>query len=509
MYIRRKKNKSGSSSVFIVDKSRGEYRVVKKFGVGRTEEELELLEQRANQYLLEAKGLAQSLFEKTPDIPTDNFVMHLSNEQLRSIGPELIYGRLYDKVGFGRLQNELFRHLVVSHLFSPNSKMKSVEYLQRFIGKNHGIHSIYRFLDNVSGGIKEKTVIGKDIKKVIEDITLACFQKAHNGKITPVFSHLLPLCFEADEGKELRKMAIPKKNKHDIPQLYLCLLTDSDCNPVGYELFDENALQDNSFIHAIRHLNKRCGLTHSVVVADAALFTKSLEGEHCETISGTDLKNEPEDIRQHILNLALQDDEMAEIAKDGGYRLIVSKSSELADIDRLKRERGLKRLQQKIKLGRLTYRHINNRGFNKYLKLKGKTKVVIDMDKCRLDATWDGITGYLTNSSLRPEEVIENHNHYNFIKQAFRMYKSDLLIRPVCHGLQNRIEALICICFTAFTIRMELKKILKTAGSTISLKQAQEITSTLYSLARYKESKRYIQNIDKQQAVLFRMVVNS
>jgi len=513
MYIRRKKNKSGSSSVFIVDESRGEYRVIKKFGVGRTEEELDLLEQRAAKYLLEVKGLAQSLFEKTPDIPAGNFVSHLSNEQLRLIGPELVFGRLYDKIGFGRLQNEMFRHLVVAHLFMPGSKVKSLDYLQRFIGKNHGILSIYRFLDHLCFGKTEKhTAAGKDFKRETEKIALKHTRKVVNVQMKPIFCNLIPLQFEVGEKKELKGTAVSRKSKHQIPRLCLCLLTATNGIPVGYELFEENALSDNSFTNSIRHLSERFNLSRPIVIADDALFSKNvinaLEEAQYEYIRKADPKSETEDIRQQIINLSLKDDEIAEISKDGECRLILSKSSEYTALDRLKRKRGIQRLHLKIKSGLLTCDNINNRGYNKYLKLKGK-KVIINREKCSMDEAWDGITGYLTNSSLRPVEIIEHYNHFRFNKQSFRMNKSDLLIRPVYNGLQNRIEALTCICFTAATILLELDRQLKLSGSAIQLKKAQEITNTLYRLAHSKEREKHVRNMEKQQEELCRMIENS
>ncbi|MDR0614308.1 MAG: hypothetical protein LBG45_12765 [Dysgonamonadaceae bacterium] len=46
--------------------------------------------------------------------------------------------------------------------------------------------------------------------------------------------------------------------------------------------------------------------------------------------------------------------------------------------DRHNREKGLKRIEKRIKSGKLTKENINNRGYNKYLKLEGEINVSID-----------------------------------------------------------------------------------------------------------------------------------
>ena len=55
MLIRRKPNKSGTTSVQVVDKSRGCYRVIKSFGTGRTEAELLSLERKARVTTIEVQ----------------------------------------------------------------------------------------------------------------------------------------------------------------------------------------------------------------------------------------------------------------------------------------------------------------------------------------------------------------------------------------------------------------------------------------------------------------------
>ena len=83
------------------------------------------------------------------------------------------------------------------------------------------------------------------------------------------------------------------------------------------------------------------------------------------------------------------------------------------------REKGLARLQKKVKSGRLTKQNINNRGYNKYLRLDGTVDVSIELSKFEADAAWDGIKGYVTNTKLTPEEVIDSYGNLWFIERAF------------------------------------------------------------------------------------------
>ena len=109
-----------------------------------------------------------------------------------------------------------------------------------------------------------------------------------------------------------------------------------------------------------------------------------------------------------------------------------------------------------MRSGKLSKEHINNRGYNKYLKLSGEVNITIDYEKYEADSVWDGLKGYVTNTSLSRKKVIENYSQLWQIEKAFRISKTDLRIRPIYHRLKNRIEAHICICFTAYTIYKEL-----------------------------------------------------
>ena len=97
MYVRRKPNKTGTVRVQVVSKHTGKYQVMRSFGVGRTEQELIRLEEHARQFIVEQAGFVGELFFDEDDVHLEDFLSTLNNTEIQVIGPELIFGRLYDK----------------------------------------------------------------------------------------------------------------------------------------------------------------------------------------------------------------------------------------------------------------------------------------------------------------------------------------------------------------------------------------------------------------------------
>ena len=114
--------------------------------------------------------------------------------------------------------------------------------------------------------------------------------------------------------------------------------------------------------------------------------------------------------------------------------------------------------------------------------------MTIDQDKIAEDARLDGLKGYVTNSKIRNKAVVENYRNLSFIERTFRMNKTDLAIRPIYHRLFNRIEAHVCICFTAYTVLLELERTLaKTADKKnkkpgITIYRAKFLAESLYNI---------------------------
>ena len=467
----------------------------------------------------------------------DGFVSSLNNTQVQVAGPELVFGTLYDRIGYGAIRNRMFRNIVICRLFNPGSKLKTVDYMERYLHVTYSVDQIYRFLDNlchrkeeeekdsdgrkpeIAAGESESTSPAKprpaDFKTLVEYIAYSYTKKMAGDGISVCFYDMTTLYFEAAEEDDLRKCGFSKDGKHSCPQIFLSLLVASGGNPIGYEIYEGNISEGHTMIPLIRKLASRFGFDKPIVVADAGLLSKAnieeLTKDGYQYILGARPKSESEKVKEQILSLGMKYGDVVEIEKGGGVRLVLSCTEKRARKDAHNRQRGLARLQKKMTGGRLTKQNINNRGYNKYLKMEGEVTISINMERYEADAAWDGIKGYLTNTTLEKGEVIANYSNLWFIERAFRMNKFDLAVRPIYHRLRNRIEGHICICFTAYTIMLELERILKAAKSEITIYRAQELVKNMYvityTLAKSKQTKRVYLGMDEEQSELCQLVV--
>jgi len=503
MFLRKLKNRSGSFSIQIISKSTGKYKVVKTIGSSNNEQDIQKLWFLGKQELERIKAQS-SLFISEKDLMIEQVFDSLKNANIRTVGPEIIFGKIYDSIGFNKIQEELFRHLVIARLAFPLSKLKTIEYLYRYQGVLLDIDAIYRFLDKLNNQLKQQA----------EQIAFAHTQKLLAGNITVVFYDMTTLYFEASDEDDLRKTGFSKDGKHQNPQIYLGLLVGLGGYAIGYDIFEGSIYEGHTLIPFLEKITVKFNLGKPIVVADAGLLSndniKALEEKNYEYIIGARLKNEPQKLKQKILSNSFEDGQMLTVNKGAHTRLIVAFANNRAIKDEHNRKRGLQRLEKQIKAGKLTKSNINNKGYNKYLKLQGDVSIEIDYEKFNNDKSWDGLKGYITNTKLTDRQVIENYKNLWHIEKAFRMSKTDLRIRPIYHRLKHRIEAHVCISFTAYCIYKELERVLHKDKSSISLKKATELTHNMYqitfTLPESKHTKSMLLKMDDDQAQLFQII---
>lgn len=77
-------------------------------------------------------------------------------KELSLVGPELLLGKLFNDIGFNAIKDELFRHLVLTRLCYPASKLKTVDYLFKYKGLSIDVESVYRYLDKLNNRQKQQ-----------------------------------------------------------------------------------------------------------------------------------------------------------------------------------------------------------------------------------------------------------------------------------------------------------------------------------------------------------------
>jgi len=264
--------------------------VLKTVGCGTHRHEIDHLKIVARQEI-ERLQSQSGLFKSEQDYLLEGVLSSLSNSSIRTVGPELIFGRIYDYIGFGGIQEELFRHLVISRLAFPLRKLKTTEYLYRYQGKNVSVDSIYRFLDRLSN----------TLKPVVEQIAFEHTLRTLNGSISVVFYDMTTLYFEASDEDDLRKMGFSKDGKHNNPQILIGLLVGLGGYAIGYDIFEGNTYEGHTLIPFLESIVKKFNLGKPVVIADSGLLTckniEALQGEEYEFIIGARLRNESEAIK--------------------------------------------------------------------------------------------------------------------------------------------------------------------------------------------------------------------
>jgi transposase len=295
------------------------------------------------------------------------------------------------------------------------------------------------------------------------------------------------LYFDAEDEDDLRKIGFSKDGKFQNPQIMLGLLVGSGGWPIGYDIFEGNTFEGKTLLPVIDQIAEQYNFGKPVVVADAAMLSRdnldALDKAKYPFVVAARIRNETIAMQKEILSRCsgLKNGQSVVIDHEKGRRLIVSYSDKRARKDAYNRKRGLSRLDKRV--GKMTKKHLNNRGYNKFLRLVGEVKVEIDEDKVIQAARWDGLKGYITNTGLPADELIENYGQLWRIERAFRISKTDLRIRPMYHRLRGRIEAHLLVAFVAYTIYKELEDRLDKAGIKMTPRRVAELTQTMYEIS--------------------------
>ena len=408
---------------------------------------------------------------------TEQFLANIENILVN--GDSLILDRIFDRIGFDKIEDDVFRKLVVARLSCPSSKAATVEYLKNHFDEDVDLSKIYRYLDKLNHTQQEK----------VQDISVRHTRELLGGNIGVMFYDVTTLYFEADREDDLRKTGFSKEGRHKNPQIILGLLVSLNGYPLAYCIHEGNKYEGHTMMPVIEEFVRKYELDDFVVVADSGLMNEQniadLERNNYKYIIGARIKTESKKVTEWILSHSWVDGKMEEYDKGDGRRLLVGYTDNRARKDSYNREKGVRRLEKAYRNGRLSKENINRRGYNKFLEMTNKVEVSINYGKIEKDAAWDGLKGYLTNTELPAEQIYTAYHNLWTVELAFRIAKSKLEVRPMFHFTRKRIEAHICICFVALKVYKELERLLKLSDIRLSVDKVLGMAKTVTTISVY------------------------
>ena len=478
MFVRRKKNRSGTTSVVVVEKRNGSFKECITIGVSDDASQIEEYVRQGKEWIRRRGGMSD-MFADTEGreremSETEQFLANIENILVN--GDSLILDRIFDRIGFDKIEDDVFRKLVVARLSCPSSKAATVEYLKNHFDEDVDLSKIYRYLDKLNHTQQEK----------VQDISVRHTREVLGGSIGVMFYDVTTLYFEADREDDLRKTGFSKEGRHKNPQIILGLLVSLNGYPLAYCIHEGNKYEGHTMMPVIEEFVRKYELDDFVVVADSGLMNEQniadLERNDYKYIIGARIKTESKKVTEWILSHSWVDGQMAEYDKGDRRRLLVGYTDNRARKDAYNREKGVRRLEKAYRNGKLSKENINRRGYNKFLEMRNKVEVSINYEKIAEDAAWDGLKGYLTNTELPAEQIYTAYHNLRTVELAFRIAKSKLEVRPMFHFTRKRIEAHICICFVALKVYKELDRILKLNGIKLSIDKVLRMAKTVTTI---------------------------
>ena len=483
MFIKRKKNRSGTVSIVVAEKSSGFYKEFATIGIAKSPDEIDGLLVKARVWIDREEERRHPRLDLFGDERKKCETELLSAEQMLSCitnisinGADLILDRVFDNIGFNRIEDIVFRQLVKARLAYPVSKSATVEYLKNHFDEDVSLSKIYRYLDKLSDNQHE----------IVQGISVMHTSKIPDGHIGVLFYDVTTLYFEADYEDDLRKTGFSKEGRHKNPQIIPGLLVSIGGYPLAYCIYEGNKYEGHTMLPVVTEFVRKYSLDDFIVVADSGLMNGNniadLESNGYKYIIGAKIKNESKKIQEWILAQPKVNCQMIEYDKGNGQRLLVGYTDDRARKDAYNREKGIRRLEKAYNRGTLTKDNINKRGYNKFLKMEGDVKVSINYDKLEADEKWDGLKGYLTNTDIPVSEVYAAYHNLWHVERAFRISKSKIEIRPMFHFTRRRIEAHVCICFVALKVYKELERLLKLSNINMSVDKVLALAQTIVTI---------------------------
>jgi len=301
----------------------------------------------------------------------------------------------------------------------------------------------------------------------------------------------------AAAGNALARRGYSRDGRPDCPQVCIGLVVTREGLPLGYEVFAGNRHDSTTLEEIVETMEARYGKADRIWALDRGMISAEriefLRRGGRRYIVGTPkslLKRFAGELRAGAWQALREDLEVQYCAgPEGGETFILGRSSarrekEAAMHERFERriEEGLRHLAARLErtrkadksaverqIGRLLGHNSRAAGLFEIHLAEGSAGLRLEWDKREGWRRWSQLSEgcYVLRSNVTDwsaEELWQAYMQLTEAEAAFRIHKSDLELRPICHQKEERVRAHILVCFLAYVLWKTLGQWCKRAG---------------------------------------------
>lgn len=421
--------------------------------------------------------------------------------QVQRVGPDLVFGRLWETLQLGTLIKRALEsrryefdveraiYLTVIHrLFAAGSDRAAERWRQayRLPGTEAlDLHHLYRAMAFLGDALKDQpgTRVLNTPRCTKDWIEEELFEQRRDlfSEIDLVFFDTTSIYFEGEGGQEIGEYGKSKDHRPDRKQMVVGLALDLHGWPLCCELWPGNIADVTTLLPVVNRLRQRFRVRRVCIVADRGMISATtitaLESEEldCDYILGARMRSVKE-IRERVLANRGRYQEITperQCSKDPsplkvkevtiqGRRYIVCLNEEQRRKDGADRQAIVEHLREQLKRGDKDL--IGNKGYRKYLQVTKGEHFLIDEEKIKEEARYDGKWVLQTNLADEPEIIALAYKELWMVEDMFRTMKSILETRPIYHKRDETIRGHVFCSFLALLLQRALEQRLEEKG---------------------------------------------
>lgn len=416
------------------------------------------------------------------------------------IGPGLIFEKLWHALSMDKILKECLKErkfefrveravfLTVLHrLFSPGSDRAAEKWKEDYKIEGTGkllLHQMYRAMAWMGEELPDDEQSGatpfspRCVKDKIEEALFDGRRDLFSG-MSVVFFDTTSIYFEGEGAKTMGEYGYSKDHRPDLKQMVVGVVLDEDGRPICCELWPGNTTDVGSLVPIADRLKKRFGVKDTCIVADRGMISAEtvlkLEERNWGYILGVRMRLVKE-VKKEVLSRGGRYEEVypkshnpkapsplkVKEVKTGNRRYIVCLNEDQARKDHGDREAIAMSLREALKRGDKSL--VGNKGFRRYLKVRGKEHFKIDEEKLKNEERYDGKWVITTNRPFTAREAALKYKQLWMVEDMFRSMKSIMETRPIYHKCDETIRGHVFCSFLALALRKELQDRLEARG---------------------------------------------